>query len=72
KNQRGAALQNVHSSIWKVFSRERLPLFKSTASAAEIIRWKESPQVDDCYHALFEKNSEGFFGSLSSQELLSA
>ncbi|CAG8832291.1 11709_t:CDS:1, partial [Gigaspora rosea] len=43
-----------------------------TASAAEIIRWKESLQVNDCYRALFEKNIEGFFGSLSSQELPSA
>ncbi|CAG8586522.1 4444_t:CDS:2 [Gigaspora rosea] len=61
KNHRGAALQNVHSSIWKVFGRERLPLLKSTISAAGIIRWKKSPQVDDCYRALFEKNSEGVF-----------
>ncbi|CAG8747852.1 31027_t:CDS:2 [Gigaspora margarita] len=32
-----------------------------TASAAEIIQWKESPQVDECYCALFEKNSKGVF-----------
>ncbi|CAG8811698.1 28545_t:CDS:2 [Gigaspora margarita] len=42
-------------------TRERLPPLKSTASAAEIIRWKESLQVDDCYRALFEKNSEEVF-----------
>ncbi|CAG8710740.1 8791_t:CDS:2, partial [Gigaspora rosea] len=29
------------------------------ASAAEVIQWKESSQVDDCYHVLFEQNSEG-------------
>ncbi|CAG8837471.1 32249_t:CDS:1, partial [Gigaspora margarita] len=32
-----------------------------TTSTAEIIRWKESPQVDNCYRALFEKNSERVF-----------
>ncbi|CAG8607727.1 16492_t:CDS:2, partial [Gigaspora rosea] len=32
-----------------------------TASAAKIIWWKESPQVNDCYCALFDKNIEGVF-----------
>jgi len=54
-------LQSVRSSIWKVFGHERLPPLKSTASATEILRWKESPQVNDCYRALFEQNSEGVF-----------
>ncbi|CAG8804262.1 6249_t:CDS:1, partial [Gigaspora rosea] len=41
-----------------VFGHERLPLLKSTACTAKIIQWKESPEVDDCYRALFEKNSD--------------
>ncbi|CAG8781788.1 8690_t:CDS:2, partial [Gigaspora rosea] len=59
KNHRSAALQNICSSIWKVFGHKRLPPLKSTASATEIIRWKESLQVNDCYRALFEQNSKG-------------
>ncbi|CAG8777567.1 2516_t:CDS:1, partial [Dentiscutata heterogama] len=60
-NYLGVALQSVRSSIWKVFSHERLPLLKSTASATEILWWKKSLQVNDCYHTLFEQNSEEVF-----------
>ena len=58
KNYRGAASQNVRSSIWKVFGREKLPPLKSNA-AADIVSWKESPQVKSCFRALFEQNDEG-------------
>src|SRR6185437_2962693 len=56
KNHRGASLQNVRHSIWKVFGYEKLPPLKSGAAAEEIIRWKESEEVATCFRALFEEN----------------
>ncbi|CAG8840401.1 17445_t:CDS:2, partial [Gigaspora margarita] len=72
RRQRSEQEKDLSAKVLEVFSHERLPPLKSTASAAEIIQWKESLQVDNCYRALFEKNSEGVFGSLSLQELPSA
>ena len=59
KNHRGASLQNVRHSIWKVFGYERLPHLKSNAAAEEIIKWKESDEVANCFRSLFEINDSG-------------
>src|SRR5260363_302447 len=59
KNYRGAATQNVHSSIWKVFGCEKLPPLNNNATATEIVKWKENQQVAQCFHALFEYNDNG-------------
>ncbi|RIB22670.1 hypothetical protein C2G38_2243161 [Gigaspora rosea] len=56
KNYRGAASQNVHSSIWKVFGCEKL---QNNATATEIVKWKESEQVAQCFRTLFEYNDNG-------------
>ena len=61
KNNHGAALQNIRSAVWRVFGHERLPPLKSNAAAADIVRWKESPQVSDCYRALFQQNNNGIY-----------
>ena len=57
KNCHGAASQNVCSSIWKVFVTKSC-LLKCNA-AANIVSWKESPQVKRYFCALFEQNNEG-------------
>jgi hypothetical protein len=61
KNLRGSALQNVRSAIWSVFGRERLPRLRSNASAEDIVRWKQSQEVYDCYCALYEQDNKGVF-----------
>ena len=61
KNYRGAAFQNVRNSIWKVFGVEKLPLLKSNAGASEIVRWKQSVEVADCFRSLFVQNESGAY-----------
>jgi hypothetical protein len=61
KNYRGAACQNVRNSIWKVFGVEKLPLLKSSAGASEIVRWKQSAEVADCFRSLFVQNESGAY-----------
>ncbi|CAG8705658.1 3509_t:CDS:2, partial [Ambispora leptoticha] len=61
KNYCGAVLQNVRSSVWKVYGHERLPSLKSKASTNDIVKWKESLNVYSCYCALFEQNDDSVF-----------
>ncbi|CAG8850444.1 6087_t:CDS:2, partial [Gigaspora margarita] len=49
KNYCGAASQNVCSSIWKVFGCEKLPPLNNNAITTEIVKWKESEQVAQCF-----------------------
>ncbi|RIB04095.1 hypothetical protein C2G38_2223323 [Gigaspora rosea] len=61
KNYWGAACQNGRNSIWKVFGVEKLPLLKSNAGASEIVRWKQSVEVADCFRSLFVQNESGAY-----------
>ena len=61
KNLRGASVQNVRAAVWHVFGCERLPPLKKNAVPADIVSWKQSEEVLDCYRALFEMNEEGVF-----------
>ena len=61
KNLCGLVLQNVRSAIWSVFGHERLPCLRSNASAEDIVRWKQSQEVYDCYCALYGQDDKGVF-----------
>ncbi|RIB03789.1 hypothetical protein C2G38_2224063 [Gigaspora rosea] len=63
KNEKlpGTAFQNVENSIWKVFGVEKLTLLKSNAGASEIVRWKQSVEVADCFCSLFVQNESGVY-----------
>ena len=61
KNYRGTALSNVRNAMWKVFGVEKLPPLRSNASAADVIKWKQSQPVIDTFNSLFEKNSDDVF-----------
>ncbi|RIB05109.1 hypothetical protein C2G38_2047870 [Gigaspora rosea] len=61
KNYWGAAFQNVRNLIWKVFGVEKLPLLKSNAGVSEIVRWKQSVEVADCFCSLFVQNESGAY-----------
>ncbi|RIB10770.1 hypothetical protein C2G38_2205238 [Gigaspora rosea] len=59
KNYRGVAFQNIRNSIWKVFGVEKLPILKSNTGASEIVKWKQSVEVADCFRSLFVQNESG-------------
>ncbi|RIB08091.1 hypothetical protein C2G38_2252228 [Gigaspora rosea] len=61
KNYWGAAFQNISNSIWKVFGVEKLSLLKSNAGVSEIVRWKQSVEVADCFRLLFVQNESGAY-----------
>jgi len=54
-------LSNVRNAMWKVFGVEKLPPLRSNASAADVIKWKQSEPVVDTFTSLFEKNSDDVF-----------
>ncbi|RIB06507.1 hypothetical protein C2G38_2046736 [Gigaspora rosea] len=61
KNYRSAVFQNVRNSIWKIFGVEKLTLLKSNAGASEIVMWKQSVEVADCFRSLFVQNESGAY-----------
>ncbi|CAG8855429.1 5178_t:CDS:2, partial [Gigaspora margarita] len=44
-----------------VFGVEKLPLLKSNAGASEIVKWKQSDGVAECFRSLFVQNKSGVY-----------
>ncbi|CAG8640446.1 1827_t:CDS:2, partial [Dentiscutata heterogama] len=49
------------NAIWRIFGTEKLPPLKCNASASEIVRWKRSNEVADCFCSLFQQNESGVY-----------
>src|SRR5947209_19334695 len=61
KNHRGTALASVRSAVWKTFGTSKLPPLNTSASAQDIIAWKQSSETIACFDCLFEKNADDVF-----------